>query len=92
MILTGVTFYAVDGEPGYKEYRGALPGGVSVTDPLEKVLAKLGPPTEVYEDDGIVWTRSWKTDKYWMTFSYDEKGNVKYVQTVLPAYFDRIAG
>jgi len=90
MILTGVTFYAADGEPGYKAYPGTVPGGVSVTDPLEKVLSKLGSPTEVYEDGGVVYTRSWKTDKYWMTFSYDEHGNAKYVQAVLPAYFDRI--
>jgi hypothetical protein len=91
MILTRFTVYAPDGEPGYKAFRGTLPGGVSVQDTVEQLISKLGPPTEVYEDDGVVYTRSWKTDKYWMTYSYDQHGNVTYVQLVLPAYFDRIA-
>ena len=92
MILTGITVYAADGEPGYKTFRGTLPGGVTVLDSQEQVLSKLGPATSTYEDedDHVITGRSWETDKYLMTFVYDQHGNVRYVQLVLPAYFARI--
>ena len=90
MILTRITVYAADGEPGYKAFRGTLPGGASISDTLEQVLSKLGPPTKVYEDEGVVYTRSWKMDSFLMTFSYDEQGPVKYVQLNLQAYLDRV--
>jgi hypothetical protein len=90
MIVTRATLYAADGEPGYKAFRGTLPGGARVSDSPEQLVAKLGAPTKVYEDEGVVYTRSWKTDSYSMTFSYDPQGNVKYVQINLPAYLDRV--
>jgi hypothetical protein len=90
MIVTRAFLYAADGEPGYKTFRGTLPGGGHVTDSFEQVVATLGPPTQVNENAGVVNTRNWKTDHYLMTFKYDRQGNVRYVQLILPAYLDRV--
>lgn len=90
MMVTRATVYVAEGEPGYKTFRGTLPGGGHVTDSFEQMVAKLGPPTRVNESAGVVSTRAWKTDRYSMTFKYDRQGNVKYVQLILPAYLDRV--
>src|SRR5712691_4650963 len=91
MILTRATLYAPEGEPGYKGFKGLLPGGVALSDSVERVVAKLGPPAQIFERGGVVKTRTWRTDGYLSSFSYSPDGPPKYEQIILAAYFDRIS-
>ena len=62
MILYSVGLYTAEGEPGYKQYNGDLPGGGRITDTLDAHIARLGPPTDEVEDDGDVMSRSWQRE------------------------------
>ena len=86
MILYSVTFYTREGEPGYKEYQGTLPGGGRITDSLEEHTARLGSATEVIEDEGNIQSRSWQFDNYCLSFSYNWKGEFRFVQLILEKY------
>lgn len=90
MILTGATLYALNGEPGYKAFKGQLPKGALLSDTPAQLTAKLGPPALVDEREGIVRTQSWKMKAFRLTFSYDAQGAAKYVQIILPKYLDRL--
>jgi hypothetical protein len=92
MILTGVTLYAAGGEPGFKTYSGALPKGVSVTDPREKAVEKLGPPKDVEEEDGVVYSQGWKMNGYFLTLVYASDGRPRYAQLIDVAYIERVSG
>lgn len=86
MIFYSATLYIKEGEPGYKEFQGSLPGGGRITDSLEEHIARLGPPTEVIEDEGIVLSRSWQFDHFWLSFAYRWDGSFRYAALILKEY------
>ena len=88
MLLTAITCYVPGGEPGYGLYTGGLPGDASLGDTPEHLVEKLGSPESVDEDDGVVWSRGWKRDGYYMTFSYGAEGEIRYVQLIWAEYID----
>ena len=88
MILYSATLYIKEGEPGYKEYQGTLPGGGRITDSIEEHITRLGPATEIVEDEeeGDVLSRAWQFDGYWLSFSYNWKGEFRFAGLILEEY------
>lgn len=90
MVLYSATFYIKDGEPGYKEYKGTLPGGGRISDSIEEHITRLGPATEVIEDEdedgGEILSRAWQLDECWLSFSYNWKGKFRFAQLILEVY------
>jgi hypothetical protein len=87
MIFFSATLYITDGEPGYKQYKGELPGGGLITDTLEQHLARLGPPTETIEDAGDLVSRTWLIDNFWLSFSYGAGGEFQFAALILEKYW-----
>lgn len=90
MILTGVTLYAAGGEPGFKAFPALLPKGVSITDDPDTAVDKLGVPTDIEEEDGVLYSQGWKMDGYWLTIVYGSDRRSRYAQLIDAAYIDRL--
>ncbi len=86
MVLVSIVLYPTDGTPGFKPYRGQLPGGGSVDDLFEAHVANLGPPTETIEDDGDLVSRSWLLDGFWLSFAYQFTGALRAIGLELASY------
>lgn len=81
MICVGATLYTghQTGDPSMRRYGGDLPGGATFDDSVETLIAKLGPPTGVFEDDDVVVTRVWARGTCKVGFNYDDAGTLQYV-------------
>jgi hypothetical protein len=86
MILYSVTLYTADGEPGYREYRGQLPGGGLISDTLDAHISRLGPPSKVVEDDDEIISRSWTLPGFWLSFAYRPNGALRFAGLILDRY------
>jgi hypothetical protein len=91
MILYSVGLYTAEGEPGYREYQGQLPGGGHITDTLDAHIANLGPPTEVVEDEGEIISRSWTLPGFWLSFAYRPNGALRFAGLILERYMTLMA-
>lgn len=87
MIFYSATLYVTEGEPGFAEYQGELPGGGHISDSLDQQIRRLGPPTEIIEDDGDIMSRSWLLDGFWLAFSYRFTGEFRFAGLVLEKYW-----
>ncbi len=87
MVLYAVTLYTREGEPGFVQYPGELPGGGRMGDALPAHEARLGPPTETLEDeDGNLLSRSWHLAPHWLSFAYHRNGRLRFASLISDAY------
>jgi hypothetical protein len=86
MIFYQAVMYAAGGEPGYKEYKGELPGGGKIGDSLTEHISRLGPPTDIVEDEGEIISRLWLLDGYWLSFAYNWKKELRFAGLILGKY------
>lgn len=92
MVFVSATLYSgrQSDDPSYRRFDGLLPQGVAFDDDPEQLENKLGPPTRVAEDEGIVYTRSWKRGASWLSFNYSSSGVLEYVQLNWDVYRTRV--
>lgn len=92
MIFVGATLYSggQTDDPSMRRFGGPLPGGATFDDGVKLLVAKLGTPTRVYEDDGVVYTRTWVRDGRRVTFNYNEAGTLQYLQINWDVYMIRV--
>jgi len=69
LVFTGVQFFS-DAEQGYKNFQGALPGNVLLSDGQAEVHAKLGKPVETKKAMRI---DGWKLNGLLLTVEYAKK-------------------
>jgi len=92
MIFVSATLYSgrQSDDPSYARYPGPLPENTTFDDAVDQLESKLGPPTQVYEDEGVVFTRSWKRNSYTVVFSYNSAGTLECVHLNWDAYMSRL--
>jgi hypothetical protein len=69
-------FYYSEGQDGYKQFEGELPGGLSFRDGRAQIIAKLGEPVWKREKDGRLIAEKWVVDgqSIHVTYKKDQPG------------------
>ena len=92
MIFVAATLYSgrQSNDPSKRKFGGALPAGTTFDDSVESLVRKLGDPTSIYEDEGVIYTRVWHRGPSRIAFKYNAAGILQFVQVNWDVYMKRM--